>query len=403
MRYQIYLIGMAFFLIMGVIALSIGSLNNVTGAFSVDKSGASLGSFHATPLELKVYKFDSSNHDNECELTLYSGTEDIIQETGSHAVEAYSGNPAWTANIPGAKWIWKSYYVENPSRSETYTFVREFNWTGLIDTATLVIASDNSYQVTLNGFPVGMLMSGNNHAASRTHSVSKVAINQGKNILKIKVKNFAGSSDPKINTAGLLYKLELKKADCPPCETRITCRKMYNFNDTKPGDKGLDIFRLDVSGSNAWVCLFIENKDDLENGLIDPERESGDTTAGAKKGELSEYLQVFGWFDEDEDSEYSPGDTYLFKGSLSAKKPAFSIADSIGSYNIPVQAGKKKYLGIFWCFGEIKGTDTYSLWCDGSGSENNKAQTDIMKADFTFYAAQSDGNPNFKCNKKEII
>jgi hypothetical protein len=398
---SIYILALAVILVSGITALSLGGMNNITGAVTQNIDRFSLGSFSVVPLELNVYKMQSSNPDNECNLTIYSGTDDLVQETGKRAVAAYSSNPGWKANIPGATWIWNTTYVTDPRHDQAFTFVRTFNWTGRIDSASLLIASDNSYEVRLNNIPIGSSSSANNYASAKSYNV-KIPLRQGSNTLKITVKNFAGNSNPTVNTAGLLYRLEIKKEDCVSCQ-RIACRTIYNFTDLKPGDKGSDIFKFDVTGGNAWGCLFIDKKNDLENQLIDPEKKSGDTTPGAKKGELSGFMQVFGWIDTDRDNKYSSGDTFLFKGNLSSAKPTFSIADTVGAYRSPIETGKPKYIGLFWCFGKITGISTYNLQCDGSSPENNIAQTDIMKVDFTFYAIQMSNNAAFRCNQSIIM
>jgi hypothetical protein len=398
---SIYLVALMVFLVIGIAAISIGGMDNITGAFSMDMSGFSIGSFSIVPLELKVYKVHASNPEEACNLTLFRGANDVVQETGKPAVAASPLNPAWTANIPGATWIWNTSAVTDPRHDQAFTFVREFNWTGDVESAALVIASDNSYWATLNGMTIGSSFLSSSYSSAKTHSVSRTAIKQGKNTLRVTVTNFGGNGRA-LNTAGLLYKLEIRKSGCVSCE-RIACKTIYSFNDTKPGDKGLDIFRLDVTGANAWACLFINNKADLENSRTNPEKKSGDSTIGANQGELSKFMQVFAWIDNDTNNLYSPGDTALFKGNLSAASPRFSIADTIGSYRNPIEAGKPKYIGIFWCFGNIIGIGNYTLQCDGSGPENNKAQTDIMKADFAFYAVQSSNNPSFKCNQSIII
>src|SRR5690349_21842581 len=58
---------------------------------------------------------------NTCELHFYSDTTDQISGWGG-AVPTYSGHPDWTANIPGATWIWKTFFVENPTQEETVDF-----------------------------------------------------------------------------------------------------------------------------------------------------------------------------------------------------------------------------------------------------------------------------------------
>jgi hypothetical protein len=69
------------------------------------------------------------------------------------AVATYSENGNWTANIPGATWIWRTFFVEDPLQEETVTFTKTFNVAsiGSVDSASLTVAADNSYTVSLNG------------------------------------------------------------------------------------------------------------------------------------------------------------------------------------------------------------------------------------------------------------
>ena len=88
-----------------------------------------------------------------CTLEVVSDTDNVVLESADNAVATYNGHPAWTANIPGATWIWETEFVQNPTTDETKTFVRHFWWSGNDgDDANLTIATDNSFDVWLSVF-----------------------------------------------------------------------------------------------------------------------------------------------------------------------------------------------------------------------------------------------------------
>ncbi|MBI5414989.1 S-layer homology domain-containing protein, partial [Candidatus Peregrinibacteria bacterium] len=151
---------------------------------------------------------------NECTLNVLSDMNETVEETGRKAVSPWM-HPTWTASIPGAKWIWKSELVEDPTDEETYTFTKNFSWTQSVYSATLKIAADNSYEVWLNGTLVGADASENNFqiGTQDSYNVAPALVN-GTNTLKIRVKNLSGFADPYSNPAGLLYSLNIQASNC---------------------------------------------------------------------------------------------------------------------------------------------------------------------------------------------
>ncbi|MBN2094645.1 MAG: hypothetical protein JW727_01225 [Candidatus Aenigmarchaeota archaeon] len=386
-----YLVVFAGILAVGILALAFGSMENVTGAFSVDSIMSGSG-FSSQPFTLNVNLLPSPNPE-ACYQIITSSEEDTVKETGENAVEAYSGNPAWTS-IPGAKWIWKSYYVENPSRDETYTFVRKVTLTVPPKYAMIELAADNTYELRVNGLLVGASVLNTNYGSVRTYNLLG-RMKAGENTIEIKVKNRAGFPDPTRNTAGLLYRINLTEESCGGYGIDIEGKPTFIVEDVKPGDTGEGLFSISVSGQEAWACLVVRNKQDLENGLIDPEEEAGDTTSGEDQGELSGFIELFGWIDTVKDGKYGLGDTKLFIGPISNKVTSFPIADPTN--NMVLRSNVPKRVGLLWCFGHIT-VSGYSAECDGTSHQNNVAQTDSLIADLSFYAEQRLNNFNFKCS-----
>ncbi len=137
--------------------------------------------------------------------------------SGGNAV-ATTQHPAWTAQVPNATWIWDSLFVQNPSIAETKTF--EKNFTLPVDEtyfkAQLMIAADNSYQVWVNDIAVGADASEDNYTLGTQdkYDIDPSILHAGTNTIKIEVTNMAGSDDPLLNTAGLLYHLRIGIANC---------------------------------------------------------------------------------------------------------------------------------------------------------------------------------------------
>ena len=140
---------------------------------------------------------------------------EIVSDEQTMVGEGYAEltyvHAAWTADIPGASWIWATELVENPMETETYNFTRTFDVNGVVSLATLDIATDNTYRVYLNGEFVGEDLNENNFqlATQDQHDVTSFMV-MGENTLVVEVTNIGvQGSTPQGNPAGLLYKLTI--------------------------------------------------------------------------------------------------------------------------------------------------------------------------------------------------
>ncbi len=149
------------------------------------------------------------------ECVMVSDTSNTLED-GSHAQATYvPPPPQWPASILGATWIWSSYFVENPGVDETKTFKKAF-YTGKPTRATLSIAADTEYWISLNGAEL-FSKTGSSSAimATKTDFDLTKNIKDGSNTLSIKVKNLAHPGQtPNQNPAGLLYKLSVMSKTC---------------------------------------------------------------------------------------------------------------------------------------------------------------------------------------------
>ena len=159
-----------------------------------------------------------------CALDVVSDATNHIDVIGSsiYATSTYNMNPRWTAHIPGATWIWKTFFVEHPTQNESTTFAKEFVLSGVVASSTLVVAADNSYTVSINGTAVGADNTEFNYFEEGKDSYDVASfLHSGSNTISFTVKNWAlAGSSAQLNPAGLLYKLHVgltgEGCDVPP-------------------------------------------------------------------------------------------------------------------------------------------------------------------------------------------
>ena len=321
-----------------------------------------------------------------------------------NALLVTSINPAWTASILGANWIWSQdptplteYNIDT-----IYTFEKTFNWMGPVTGATLAlsIGTDNSYEIYLNGHLVaGDNTEQNYNAAGQdtyTGTVISNQIVQGENTLRFVVKNWARpQGETWDNPGGLLYKLVIDgnptsndfKAHCQLWNEKdlVQGDHFWTIGDVKPGDYGTNLISLHVLSNDAYTCLYTGGTTDLENGINNAEAKAGDVTLAV--GELSNYLNAIVWADNG-NGVHDSGEAVLYNGPLK------------GEY-IPKQALASNgigYLGLAWCAGtQTVDAGTGVISCSGAGNQND-AQTDSFTADLTAYAVQQRNNTSFDCS-----
>lgn len=172
----------------------------------------------------------------------------------------------------------------------------------------------------------------------------------------------------------------------------------WNFSDIKPGDQGRDVISLHVDDNDAWACILADNVVDAENDRIQPEVDAGDTTDDP--GELSKYIYVFAWQDDNHNGVFEPGsgELPLTSGPEKLFNPAGYITVADSTSGTPIAGGSEtRYVGLSWCVGDMANPGEASMTCDGS-VVGNDAQTDTMTADIVNYAEQWRNNPNFRCS-----
>jgi hypothetical protein len=132
----------------------------------------------------------------------------------TNAQACWSGYGGWTADIPGATWIWESYVITSGDPDELATFFNRFYVDGTPIKATLQVAVDNQVWTYINGLDVQCDSVPDTYTKQSQISCNVTKyINPGHNIITIEVNNrgwgccgVRGYDNP----AGLLYKLEIK-------------------------------------------------------------------------------------------------------------------------------------------------------------------------------------------------
>jgi len=192
----------------------------------------------------------------------------------------------------------------------------------------------------------------------------------------------------------------------------LTDEKFFVFDDIKPGDYGVRDISMHVSSNPAYACLIIHNKDDVDNGITDPEDEVdnvNDNLDGTPLGDLSKDLELFAWEDLNADQTYDPGTgepPLVHDGGGFAVDSFFDITyeimyDSTAGVGPFVQNDNRNF-ALAWCAGtQTVNHTTGEITCDGSGM-GDISQSDMFDADITLYAEQVRNNPDFTCAGVEL-
>jgi len=388
----------------------------VTIALFNDTETSTGNIFVAGTMDLKVDHLAQTYNGADCKtcsVEIVSDTSNIVATTtgGSdgpnlphNAVLAWV-HSAWTATTSGASWIWTTYPTTDYDATHDvyYTFEKTFEWWGpVVDVSlSLGVGSDNSYEVYLNGNFVSQDVNENNFAVLDNIPAGNVTplINQGTNTLQIRVKNWqpvGWQGTPYTNPGGLLYKLTIN-GNCGDDWFKRHCRlwglkdlaqgdTFWNFDDIKPGDRGINVISLHAYDNDAYACLIANHIVDAEETVVDPEIAAGDNIASVV-GELSQYIKFFAW-EDDNDGVYEVGELII-------AGPDSPFATAIGK--ISLTESHTEYIGLAWCAG-TQSLNGNNIVCDGS-SMGDIAQTDILSAYFTAYAEQQRNNEAFDCSK----
>ena len=174
---------------------------------------------------------------------------------------------AWQ-KIPGATWIWNSFYTTKPRLGETVDFRKSLEVPGIPMNAEMeVITADNEFTAFLNGT---YFEGGDDWRTTHTHSLS---LTQGLNILDFSVINWPyNTEDSEINPGGLIYMLSFDDAPTLPSDlhfmdgsTRLECGSVteatsikVDWDDSQDSSDvkyNYEIKYPTTSGSKIWTTV----------------------------------------------------------------------------------------------------------------------------------------------------
>ena len=175
------------------------------------------------------------------DLSVGSGTSTLVTTTKNvggnglpvptnlqQAVEFGAPNIAW-AVVPGAKWIWHSKALADPTKSETAYFQQDLKLPAKAETlrGTLHIAADNAFECYLNGKLVGVSDKNANAYTKAVQLNLAGALKGGDNRLICAVHNVSKATDTaQTNTAGMAWRVEAswyKPGESPACDDKNSC------------------------------------------------------------------------------------------------------------------------------------------------------------------------------------
>jgi hypothetical protein len=144
--------------------------------------------------------------------SLFSDTTDqVLGESIQNAVAAVEDIAEWSAEIPGATWIWSERIPSDQDNDTTVVFQKNFFIPGGVIEGSVEIAADHSVWVWVNNLETSCFRE---ESSCSLYSQFSCWITDhlvpGMNTIKFSVTN-PGRSDPEMfNPAGLLYKLTLR-------------------------------------------------------------------------------------------------------------------------------------------------------------------------------------------------
>lgn len=199
--------------------------------------------------------------DDQCEDVSNTYVSDNSTQVDAHdSVPVSPINGGWTANIPGATWIWSENPLSNSVVDTTDTFTKTFTITGTPQDSTLDIAADNSYTISVNEFTDVFSDATEFNYSSEgqdSYTIPAANLHAGSNTITFVVKNWGIPSTPETNPAGLLYKLTINEKHCPTqnfCDPEVNLIQNGSFENPAVTDaSGWDIFDTGTSGL-GWTA-----------------------------------------------------------------------------------------------------------------------------------------------------
>ncbi len=153
---------------------------------------------------------------------------EVVSEAGDDGVGNGDAVLAWihggwtTALSTVASWIWDTEFVIDPTIDEEKTFTKDFYVDTEVNDATLRLAADNRYTITINGDVVAADTDELNYGAVTEIEVATSTIDQGWNTIVMSIENIGvPDSTAETNPAAGIFQLVIngeanEDCDVPP-------------------------------------------------------------------------------------------------------------------------------------------------------------------------------------------
>jgi peptidoglycan hydrolase-like protein with peptidoglycan-binding domain len=201
-------------------------------------------------------------YDEEYETQCVLVSDTLTNYAGGSAVLVSDISVFWTALISGAQWIWSEDPAENQDITTTKVFTRTFSLDALPSDASIEIAVDDGYVVSLNGNLVGG-DDGESYVNFTNEGKDAYAISLGyfvlgENTLEIEGTNIAWAPEQE-NPGGVLYKLTLNgvEDDCGDVKNEnkgtLVIKKLTQYEEN--GSFDFNIFNNEEEEIDANVVV----------------------------------------------------------------------------------------------------------------------------------------------------
>ena len=160
---------------------------------------------------------ETCNDGDEAFVSAGDGTTQVLSPNAGDGVLTWDQNSRWTANIPGAEWIWDMWFEDTPGAGGVVEFERVVTIPdyATVTGAFLLMSADNSYEIEVDGLPAGGSPIETNYFGEQYYDLTAL-FGPGDNTLYWAVDNWSQpGGNAYTNPGGLLYELTVTWTGTP--------------------------------------------------------------------------------------------------------------------------------------------------------------------------------------------